>query len=138
MDSADHNDVVMTGGRRFAIRFDDWYRMLSRLLLLPPSTAYVDVAAPEVEVRMGWAFSSRFPRSAVASAQPWTRMTLSRGVHGFAGRWLVNGSGQGILALDLAPTQHARVLGFPVRLRQLLVSVDDPAELAAAIRGSTT
>lgn len=51
-------------------------------------------------------------------------------VHGFAGRWLVNGSGEGILALDLEPAQQARVLGVPVRLRQLLVSVDDPDALA--------
>jgi hypothetical protein len=42
----------------------------------------------------------------------------------------VNGSGEGILAGDLEPSQQARVLGVPVRLRQLLVSVDDPDALA--------
>jgi len=76
---------------------------------------------------MGWAFRAHFPQSAVANA---TR----RGVHGFAGRWLVNGSGDGILAIDLAATQRARVLGVPVRLRQLLVSVNDPDALAAQLK----
>ncbi|WP_198134478.1 hypothetical protein [Geotalea uraniireducens] len=58
-------------------------------------------------------------------------------MHGFAGRWLVNGSGQGILTIDLTPTQRGYVMGFPVRLRQLMVSVAEPATLAAALRGST-
>jgi hypothetical protein len=55
-------------------------------------------------------------------------------VHGFAGRWLVNGSGDGIVSLELRPAQRAWVMGFPVRLRTLLVSVQDPAGLVAALR----
>ncbi len=58
---------------------------------------------------------------------------LSRGVHGFAGRWLVNGSGRGILTIDLEPVQRGYVMGFPVRIRQLMVSVQDPSKLAAAL-----
>src|ERR1700737_3595792 len=53
--------------RRFPIRFDDWYRILSTVSFLPPSRAYVDVDDHDVHVRMGWAFRSRFPRSAIAS-----------------------------------------------------------------------
>lgn len=60
-------------------------------------------------------------------------VSLTRGVHGWAGRWLVNGAGEGVLAIDLDPTQRARVAGFPVRLRQLLVSVEDPAALTRAL-----
>jgi hypothetical protein len=56
-------------------------------------------------------------------------------VHGFSGRWLVNGSGEGILTIDLDPAQRAYVMGFPVRLRQLMVSVADPAALASALSG---
>ena len=84
---------------------------------------------------MGWAFRSRFSRSAVASTAALGRKPLSRGVHGFAGRWLVNGSGEDILTIDLEPVQRAYVMGFPVRLRQLLVSVADPSALASALRG---
>ncbi len=114
---------------RFPIRFDGGYRALSSALLLLPSGAFVEVEGEEVRVRMGWAFRTRFPRSAVASAIGFRGKALSRGVHGFAGRWLVNGSGQGIVSIDLAPRQRGYVMGFPVRLRQLLVSVEDPVGL---------
>ena len=111
---------------RYAIRFDPWYRALSTILGLPPSGAYVDMADDAVDVRMGWAFRARVPRSAVASVSRSPLRPLSRGVHGFAGRWLVNGSGKGILSLAFAPTQRASVLGVSVSLRELLVSVEDP------------
>jgi hypothetical protein len=120
---------------RFPIRFDAWYAALSSVLLLPKTSAYVEIAGDEIRVRMGWAFRARFPRSAVASVVESRERPVSRGVHGFAGRWLVNGSAQGILVIGLKPTQRAYVLGFPVRLRQLLVSVDDPFALAKALTG---
>ena len=123
--------------RRFPIRFDDWYRVLSTALFLPPSSAYVEVDGDGVHVRMGWAFRSRFPRSAIASATEAHDRPVSRGVHGFAGRWLVNGSGQGLLTIDLTPWQRGYVMGFPVRLGRLIVSVAEPVALAAALRTST-
>jgi hypothetical protein len=119
--------------QRFPIRFDDWYRAVSIAVFLRPSSAYVIVDDDNVEVRMGWAFRSRFPRAAVASATETHRRVLSRGVHGFAGRWLVNGSGEGLLTIEMASSQRAYVMGFPVRLRVLIVSVDEPAALAAAL-----
>jgi hypothetical protein len=119
---------------RFPIRFDDWYRVLSSALLLRPSDSYVDVGDDVVAVRMGWAFSARFPRSAITATSRLEKAPLSRGVHGFGGRWLVNGAGDRVLVLELQPTQRACVLGFPVRLRQLMVSVDDPEDLAKLVR----
>jgi hypothetical protein len=118
---------------RFPIRFDGAYRWLSSALLLSPSQSFVDVEAEEVSVRMAWGFSARFPRSAIAAVAPSPEKPLSRGVHGFAGRWLVNGAGQGIVRVDLAPEQDARVMGFPVKLKQLLVSVEDPEGLMRAL-----
>jgi hypothetical protein len=120
--------------RRFPIRFDDWYRVMSTVFFLPPSTAYVEVDGDAVHIRMGWAFRARFPRAAIASATETHESPLSRGVHGFWGQWLVNGSGQGLLTIDLAPTQRGYVMGFPIRLRRLMVSVVEPAILAAALR----
>lgn len=119
---------------RFPIRFESWYRVLSSSLLLFPSKSYVDVSDDAVSVRMGWAFSTTFPRSVVVAASRLERPPISRGVHGFGGRWLVNGAGDGILVMDLEPSQPARVLGFPVKLRQLMVSVDDPEALARSLR----
>jgi hypothetical protein len=118
----------------FDIHFDGWYRALSSALLIPPSRSYVELATDgEVDVRMGWAFRARFPRSAIASARPSDLTTISRGVHGWGGRWLVNGSGKGLVVLELEPEQRARVMGVPVRLRELYVSVDDPEALIAAL-----
>jgi len=54
-------------------------------------------------------------------------------VHGFAGRWLVNGSGRGILTLDLKPAQRGYVMGFPVRLRELQVSLERPEDVSAML-----
>ncbi|HEV8337576.1 MAG TPA: hypothetical protein VGR67_14275 [Candidatus Polarisedimenticolia bacterium] len=117
----------------FPIRFDPWYRVLSKIVLLPPSRSTLEVEGGEVRVRMGWAFRARFPRSAIVSVSKLDARPISRGVHGFAGRWLVNGSGQGIVSLELNPRQRAYVMGFPVHLRTLMVSVREPAALARAL-----
>jgi hypothetical protein len=37
------------------------------------------------------------------------------------------------VAIDLEPVQRGRVTGFPVRLRRLMVSVEDPDGLRAAL-----
>src|SRR5262245_8835365 len=120
-------------GTRFPIGFDRWYGALSSLIGLPPSMAYVELNGSDVEVRMGWAFRARFPRSAIVSTSALRMRPLSRGVHGFGGRWLVNGSGRGILSMRLYPAQRAYVMGIPVRLRELLISVREWPELLAAL-----
>lgn len=119
---------------RFPISFDGWYAALSSLLFLPPSSAYVEVDPVQVQARMGWAFRTRFARSAVVSAAVTGMSPISRGVHGFAGRWLVNGSADGIVSIRLEPAQRAYLLGFPIRLRELLVSVANGSALVAALR----
>ena len=125
----------MTSAARFPIRFDPWYRVLSTVCGLPPSSAYVALEGPEVQVKMGWAFRARFPRAAAVSVSASPARPLSWGVHGFAGRWLVNGSRDGILDVRLDPPQRGYVMGIPVRLRELWVSVEDPTAVAAALAG---
>ena len=127
---------IISGGKpqRFFIRFDEWYGVLSRVLFLSPAGSYVEVDSQQVRVQMSWAFRACFPRAAVVSAVKTNERPFSRGVHGFAGRWLVNGSGQGILTIDLIPGQRGYVMGFPVRLQQLMVSVTEPEALAVALR----
>jgi hypothetical protein len=57
------------------------------------------------------------------------------GVHGWRGTWLVNGSADGLVRLDIDPPVKARTAMVPVRLRTLRVSLADPtaflADLAA-------
>jgi hypothetical protein len=120
--------------QRFPILFDSLYGALSSALLMAPSSSYVEVGEGQVQARMAWGFRARFPTSAVAKTSLLESSPLSRGVHGWAGRWLVNGAGENIVVIDLHPEQRARVMGFPVRLRQLMVSVIDPGGLRAALR----
>ena len=122
---------------RFPIAFNTWYRFLSSVLGLPPSSAYVHVAGEQVEVRMGWAFRTRFLRSVVYSASAMDIRPLSRGVHGFGGIWLVNGAGRNILRIELRPAQRAYAMGIPVRVRELLVSVSEVSVVAAALTDSS-
>lgn len=121
---------------RFPIRFSAWFKTMSSALFLAPSRSFVEVSDTDVRVQMSWGFRTHFPRSAVASAQPVDLAPISRGVHGFAGTWLVNGSGDRILEIQLQPSQRAWVMGFPVSLRKLLVSVDDPNAVAARVRAA--
>jgi len=118
---------------RFPIKFDRAYGMLSTALFMSPAKSYVEFVGDHVLVRMGWGFRSEFPKTAVKAVSRWGRRPISRGVHGFAGRWLVNGSGDGIVTVDLEPQQRGYVMGFPVRLRQLMVSVEQPEQLMGAL-----
>jgi hypothetical protein len=127
--------AAVGGTYRIPISFESWYEWLSSALGLTPSRSYVALGPDEVEVRMGWAFRSRFPRSAIATVAALDLRPLSRGVHGFGGRWLVNGSGRGILSIKLTPDQRAFVMGVPIRLRELMVSVGEPSSVAAALDG---
>ena len=110
---------------RFPILFDSLYGTLSTALFMPPAKSYVEVDGGEVRVRMSWGFAAQFPKSAVKGVSRLARKPISRGVHGFAGRWLVNGSGNGIVIIDLDPPQRGYVMGFPVKLRQLMVSMEE-------------
>ena len=118
---------------RFPIRFDRLYGALSTALLMPPSKSYVEIIADRVRVCMSWGFSADFPKAAVKAVSKYERRPISKGVHGFAGRWLVNGSGEGIVTIDLEPRQPAYAMGFPVKLRQLMVSVEQPEQLMGAL-----
>ncbi|MGA7828575.1 MAG: hypothetical protein WCA04_12985 [Geobacteraceae bacterium] len=127
-------DMSGSPPQRFPLLFTPWYGFLSRSLLLPPETSYLEVDSRQVHVRMSWAFRTTFPIAAVVTVAASNCRPLSRGVHGFAGRWLVNGSGERIVTLDLEPVQRAYVMGFPVRLRRLMVSVVEPEAFMEALR----
>jgi hypothetical protein len=55
-----------------------------------------------------------------------------RGVHYMGGRWLVNGSSKGLVALTIEPPAQAKVWRKTVTVRELWVSVTDPGVLVAA------
>lgn len=122
--------------QRFYIRFNKWYAILSSLLFIPPSRSYLELDDQHVRVRMAWGFYSHFPRTAIASISLMQRkgIILSRGIHGWGGRWLVNGSAQGIVCIDLMSQQRGYVMGFPIQLSQLLISLEKPAALIELLK----
>ena len=117
---------------RFPIRYSKPWSWLLRALLVPPRLAYLEVDGNNVRVRMSYAFRSRFGRgdiSTVATHRP----VVSIGVHGWRGRWMVNGAHRPIARITFALPVKARVLGVAVQVRELLLSVDDVAELQRAL-----
>jgi hypothetical protein len=120
---------------RFPIRFSSANGILFRGLLISPSSAFVELDNAMVRVRLGWAFSTRIPRNLIRSAGPGKppAIRLTAGAHGWNGRWLVNGAPDGIVAMELTEPLRASVSGFPIRLRHLSVSLDDPDGFLAAL-----
>ena len=111
--------VGMAEPGRFPIRFSSGNGILFRGLLISPSSSSVELDDDSIKVRLGWAFSARIP--------------LTAGAHGWGGRWLVNGAPDGIVDIELAERVRAFVAGFPIRLKVLSVSLDDPVGFLAAL-----
>jgi hypothetical protein len=109
---------------RIPIRYSAPWRWLLPILLLPARSAYLRVDGDVVKIRMGWAFRAKFPRADVAEVTN-HRPVVSIGVHGWRGRWLVNGAHRPIAAIRLSPPVRARIVGFPLTVREILVSVAD-------------
>lgn len=119
-------------GRRFPIRFTGANKAMAALGLRP-SNSDVVVGATDVTIRMGWAFSATIPRSAITSATADEDRVLGWGVHGWRGKWLVNGSSSRIVRIDVDPATSGSVIVVPVKVRSVRVSVDDPSGLIAAL-----
>lgn len=117
----------------FPMRFDRLSSTVFRIFHAGTPSAFVDVDDLEVSVQLGWTFSAVIPRSTIAGVKQVERTVIARGAHGWRGHWLVNGAGDRLVRIAVEPRGRGRVLGVPVRLRSLTVSVEEPAELVAAI-----
>jgi hypothetical protein len=122
---------------RTPIRFSKPGRLMALVGLLP-SRSWIELGDGELHVRMGWAFDLRVPTESVDSASPCDRSFISRGVHGWRGRWLVNGSGEGLVTVRFEPRQRGRSGPFAVWVQELIVSVDDPGAFLAALDAART
>jgi hypothetical protein len=120
-----------TNSERIPIRFGR-LKALFTALGITRGRAYLDVAPNLVRVRMGWGFCADVPRPSIRSVRR-VRNAVSIGVHGWRGRWLVNGASGPLVAIAIDPSAPARVMGFPIRLRELIVSVEDPDAVIAAL-----
>lgn len=118
---------------KFPIRFDTLGTVVMTPLGLGRRRSHVEVLDDSVEVRLGWGFTASIPRSSIRAASLLPRTFLSRGAHGWKGRWLVNGAGDGLVTLTIDPPARARVTGVPVRLHELIVSMESPDDLVTAL-----
>jgi hypothetical protein len=116
------------------LRYEGWFKPFSVPFGLGPQHSDVSITNDSLQVSMGWGFGADIPLSSITDAKPNDDCVYSWGVHGFRGRWLVNGSSKGIVELTIDPPVKARVLGAPVTLKTLRVSVTDPDALIAACR----
>lgn len=118
---------------QFEFRYDPWCGWLLGLLGSGQRFSHIDVSPTELNVSLGIAFSSTIERTAIVGARPWSGRVLGWGAHGWRGRWLVNGSSKGLVVLDIEPDGKGRVLGFPVKVRELALSLEDPAGFVEAL-----
>ncbi len=117
---------------RFGIRYGVLRPLLS-LLGLGPRYSGLELESGRLGVRMGWGFNATVARAQIRSAAHSDGLVGGVGVHGWGGRWLVNGAASGLVTLEIDPPARAWVIGVPVKLTSLRVSVEDPDALLAAL-----
>jgi len=114
------------------LRYDRAFLPLCVPLGLGPKRSDVRIAGDILHIKMGWAFKAEVPLSSITNATPDNDRVYSRGVHGWRGRWLVNGSSGGMVELTIEPPARAYVTGVGISLRTLVVSVTNPEALIEA------
>jgi hypothetical protein len=117
---------------RFPIRYGALRPLLS-LLGMGPGQSGLELDERALTVRMGWAFRATVPRASIRGAERSDGPVGGIGVHGWRGRWLVNGAASGLVAVRIDPPARALVLGVPARLTMLRVSAEDPDALVTAL-----
>lgn len=132
----------------FPIRVDRSSRIPMTVLGAGPKVSRVTVSPSTVDVHMGWAFRATIPREAVASARPLNGglsdlrgplgLSVLRGVNYWRGTALVNGAGTGLVEITLDRPEWVRLGPFPVPMRRVIVSAEDPSGLVAALGPSAS
>ncbi|HEX3287179.1 MAG TPA: hypothetical protein VHT50_21605 [Mycobacterium sp.] len=101
------------------LRYEGWFKPFSVPFGLAPQQSDVSITNDSLHVSMGWGFRADIPLSSITDAKPSDDRVYSWGVHGWRGR---------------CPPVKGRVLGVPVTLKTLWVSVTDPDALIVACR----
>jgi hypothetical protein len=111
-------------------------RVLMTAILAGPRQCRVSLESDRLRVTMGpggWAFAANMPRSSIVGVERRSGRVWAWGAHGWRGRWLVNGSSRGLVRITIDPAARARCLLFPIKLRELTLSLEDPDALLAAL-----
>lgn len=120
--------------RDFPIRYSSRLRWLFAPLLLGAKHSEVRLTPGELHVRMGWAFETHIPRSAIRTASRYKDVPWAIGVHtDLRGTWLVNGSATGVVDVRLDPPARGRMAFFRIKVRRLGLGLQDPDGFLAAL-----
>ena len=117
---------------RIPIKYSKVWSWLLTIALMPRRFSYIEIDGGTIRVRMSYAFRAKFTRDDISDVST-HRPIVSIGVHGWRERWIVNGANRPIARITLALPVRARVAGVGVSVREILVSVDDVAELQRAL-----
>jgi hypothetical protein len=127
--------AVGTSAVRFEIDYSRGNRLFMGLIGMGPRFSGVVIDDQEVRVRMGWGFYAHIPLADIQRIGLTERPFFAWGAHGWRGRWLVNGSSKGIVAMEIDPPARGWAIGFPLRLRVVYVSLADPVGFITALGG---
>ena len=117
--------------RTFSFRYGAFRGLLSAMGMGPRHSSIV-LSGDALVVRMGWAFRATVARSAITGVRAASGLVGGIGVHGWRGRWLVNGAASGLVRLTIDPPGRAYMV-VPVPLCQLTVSLEDPDAFIEAL-----
>jgi hypothetical protein len=139
--AAGHDAPSLAGGpERFAISYDDMgpvSRWADTRMGGGPEGGRIEIDADELRLRMA-DFKVDVPRSsirAVARSSMQTKGTI--GVHSKGGRWLANGSADGLVEITIDPPVYTprslSSLFLRMKVNALIVSLVDPDGFIAAV-----
>ena len=119
---------------RFRIKRAGWSKPILAAFTATDDRSYIDVDDDRLEVRFGH-YQLEIPcdqvESAAVASWPWWGglgwRTNFRNTIGLIG------ASQPVVRIRLQPRMRVRVLGMPVQLRDLYVSVEDPVGLLEAL-----
>jgi hypothetical protein len=122
----------MTSTASISFRYGALRPLLSALGM-GPGFSRVELDNDTLHVVMGWAFRAAIPVGQITGVRQRGGLVGGIGVHGWRGRWLVNGATTGLLVITIDPPVRAWATGFPVQLRELTLSLEDPDALSVAL-----
>lgn len=121
--------------RRFDFSYGVGMRWFLTVTGMPPRFTYAEVGPDSVRVRAGLWFRLDTPCERIVVAERHGKHYLSRGVHGWWGRWLVNASADGLVRIAIEPKVGGWLLFWPLRVREVIVSLRDPDGFLAELHG---
>ena len=139
---AGNDDPPRNGTERFAISYQDMgplSRWGDTLMGGGPEGGRVEIDANEIRLRMA-DFKVDVPRSRVRGVTRSSFQTKGTiGVHSKGGRWLANGSADGLVEITIDPPVHTprspSSLFLRMKVSALIVSLVDPDGFIAAAGG---